>query len=61
MRLHAQPASLMSDEAIKKRHAAAIMGLLDRHFRALQPLWDAVLLIPGPLHKKIHFEVGSLC
>ena len=60
MRRHAQPASLMSDEVLQKRHSAAVLGLLDRHFCALQPLWETILLMPGPLQKKIQFEVRCL-
>jgi hypothetical protein len=57
--LHAQPASRMSDEVLRKRHSTAVISLLDRHYRMLQPLWDAVLLTPGPLQKKIQFEVSQ--
>ena len=54
----ASPASLGSDDMLQQKHQAALLEMADRHFKALQPLWDMLLFRLPVKDKHLQHEVS---
>ena len=56
----AAPASLVTDDMLREKHWHSILRTVDRHFRALQPLWSIVLSPEHNPDRRLQQEARSI-